>query len=216
MDPIKKNIAIFGDERYAFLEVLKQYSDAKVAYDGAISAYGRVDYGTRIYEGKGGTVPVRHQFSYSELMETPSFFSTIPEALGFEFEIPLRRGFKANYLVELFPWDYQERLASVTMRNVFYNSPDDQSEHDILFTPGQDEYVFVTVVLNKEHESDFGHPDTFLQHKLLKYLEDRTPVTNRLFLLRVKQVVWAAESELIDIIKNFEVRDDSVILEILD
>lgn len=215
MDPIKRDIPIFGPERYAFLEVLRQYSEAKVAYDGAISTYGRVIYGTRLLEGLGGNVPVRHNFSFSEMMQTFSLDGT-PEALGFEFEVPLRRGYKANMHAELWNWDYSERLASLKVNDVYYNDPLDKSAHNLFVDPEADQYVYLSIVLNQEAPTDFDQPDTFLQAKILRHISDRSPVTNRLFILRVKQVVWSSESELEDILKNFEVRDDSVILEILD
>lgn len=215
MNPIKRNIPVFGPERRSFLEVIKQYSDTKAAYDGAIYAYGNMNYGTRLLDNLGGTLPVRHNISYNDLMQTFDLDGNA-EALGMEFEFPLRKGYKVNLLAELWNWDYTERLASTAVDNVYYKGPDDQSAHDLFVNPDEDEYVYLSLVLNHEQETDFDQTETFLQNKILRYIQDRSPVTNRLFVIRVKQIVWSAESELGDILKNFDVRDDSVILEILD
>lgn len=215
MSPILRNIPIFGPDRYSYMDVVKHYNDMKVGYDSSIARYGRAGYIVRLPENRGGNVPIRHQLRVEDIAEEFSLSEATNTAIGFEFEIPLKKGFKTNVLVELWPWDYTKRLAHFEAKNVFYNDADDQSGHNFFVDPEKDEYVYFTVLLNKETDSDLDTEDTFLQNKILSQIEDRSEVVNRLFLLRVKQIVWEAQYDLEDIRTNFECRHDSIVIEVL-
>lgn len=219
-NPSKRNIPIFGPERSAFLEVLRQYSGTKVAYDGAIYNYQQSNYDMRLLDGYGGTVPVRVHFSLSRVLMEFNILEGTDEAIGFEFDIPIRRGYEVDMLIELWPWDYSKRLASVEVKNAYFNSQEDYSKQYNLFfdqDPMKNEYVYLTVVLNKEMESDFNNKETYLQSKILNYFEDqnRDFITRRLFNLRVKQIVRNLKSQTEEQhLETFDCRDDSVVIEI--
>jgi hypothetical protein len=223
---IKRNIPIFGLEKYSFLELLRQYSNMKAAYDGAIYQYGQGTYRSRDLNGAIGTVPVRNQLGLSEIRDLFDILENTDEALGFEFEIPLRKNFEADIFVELWPWDYSERLASTTLTNVSYREMPDNTKvrseaHKDLFIidPERDEYVFVTVVLNKEKDSDFDKKETYLQSKIKRIFRDpnRDLLARRLFLLRVQLMVRNPKKTTdIEKLASFECRDDSVIIELTE
>lgn len=215
MNPIQRNIPIFGPDRYSFMDVVKHYNDMKVGYDGAILRYGRAGYKVFLPENRGGTVPIRHQVGMVEITDEFAMNAMENTAIGFEFELPLKKGFKTNVFAELLPWDYsRQRLAHTELKNVYYNAVDDHSDHNFFVDEEKPEYVYYSLVLNKETDSDLTTENTFLQNKILNQIEDRSEVINRLFLLRVKQIVWNAEHALEDIRSNFEVRHDSIILEV--
>ena len=215
MSPIQRNIPIFGSDRYSFMDVVKHYNDMKVGYDGAILRYGRAGYKVFLPENKGGNVPIRHQLRVDEIADEFGIGGIEDTAIGFEFELPLKKGFKTNVFVELLPWDYsRKRLAHTELKNVYYNAQDDHSDHNFFVDEEKEDYVYFSIVLNKETDSDLTTVDTFLQNKILEQIEDRSEVINRLFILRVKQIVWESRHELEDIRSNFEVRHDSIIIEV--
>lgn len=216
MKPILRNIPIFGSDRYSYMDVVQLYNNMKVGYDGSILRYGRGGYKVRLPENDGGTVPIRHEIHVDDIAERFGLEDLEHEntAIGFEFEIPLKKEYKTNVVVELWPWDYKERLAYFEAENVFYNSPNDRSEHNFFVDSDEDDYVYFTVLLNKNEEGDLEDPNKFLQKKILDRAEDRQPVTNRLFVLRVKQIVWESKYELDDILSKFECRHDSIIIEV--
>ncbi|MBX2877955.1 MAG: hypothetical protein KTR30_37905 [Saprospiraceae bacterium] len=215
MSPILRNIPIFGPDRYSFMDVVKHYNDMKVGYDGAILRYGRVGYKIFLPENDGGNVPIRHQLRVEEISDEFGLGEVENTAIGFEFELPLKKGFKTNVFVELLPWDLSKRrLAHVELRNVYFKSIDDHSDHNFFIEPENDDYAYFSVVLNKETDADLTTPNTFLQNKILDQVKDRSEVINRLFILRVKQIVWDAQYELEDIVSKFEVRHDSIIIEV--
>lgn len=215
MNPILRNIPIFGQERYSFMDVVKLYNDMKVGYDGAILRYGRAGYKVFIPEDDRGNVPIRHQLFTEEISAEFGLGDSENTAIGFEFELPLRKGFKTNVFVELLPWDYEkERLAHTQLTDVYYNDQNDHSDHTFFFDEEKPEYVYFNVIINKESPNDLTNPDGFLQNKILAETADRSKVINRLLILRVKQIVWKSEYELENIYKNFEVRHDSIIIEV--
>ncbi|NRB52303.1 MAG: hypothetical protein HRU41_31880 [Saprospiraceae bacterium] len=215
MKAIQRNIPIFGTARNSFLNVIKQYSDQKVAYDGVISLYGQVHYRLILPSDSLGTVPIRHQISFKELLGEFNIVKDTPEAIGLEFDIPIRKGFRANLTAELWSWDNSERLASFETKEVFYNSPTDKSDHPILYKEGEDEYVFTTIVLNQDKPSDLYQKSSFLQNKIKRWIDNRSVVSNRLFLLRVKQFVWPANGDPATMMEKFECREDNIVLDVL-
>ncbi len=215
MDPILRNIPIFGPDRYSFMDVVKLYNDMKVGYDGAILQYGKVGYKVFLPENDRGNVPIRHQLRVEEISDEFGLGEAENTAIGFEFELPLRKGFKTNIFVELLPWDYsRQRLAHTELKNVYYNSQDDHSDHNFFVDEEKEDYVYFSVVINKETDGDLTASDTFLQNKILDQIKDRSKVTNRLFILRVKQIVWDAQHQLEDIVSKFDCRHDSIIIEV--
>lgn len=220
MKPALANIPIFGQDRYAFLYALKYYNDTKVGYDGAIVAYS-IQAAYTINLPDGPTVPVRDQHSLRVLMQgLQGLENSQEEALGFTFEVPLRKGHEANIDVTLTSWDGTETLASQKINNCRFNGPNDHSP-EVMAPKPEDEYGFVRITLNKHEAGDLADPNRFLQKKIERWWnkpanDDQTPaITNCLFILRVKQIVWPSHLK-IEAIKtnNFECRDDSIILEI--
>lgn len=220
MEPILVNIPVFGQDRYAFFYALKYYNDTKVGYDGAIAAYAtRAAYSVRLPQGP--TVPVRDQRSLRVLMTgLQGLEESQNEALGFSFEVPLRKGHEANIDVTLTSWDGTEILASQNIENCYFNGPDDKSS-ELMDANPEDEYGFVRIVLNKFEDDDLTDPDRFLQNKIERWWNkpvknNQTPaIIHRLFILRVTQIVWRSNLKP-EAVKSsdFECRDDSIILEI--
>jgi len=214
------SIPIFGQDRYAFFYALKYYNDTKVGYDGAIAAYAiPAAYSVRLPDGP--TVPVRDQRSLRVLMTgLQGMENNKEEALGLTFEVPLRKGYRANIDVTLSTWDGAQTLASHHVKNCYFNGPADKSP-ELMNAKPEDEYGFVRIALTHQEPDDLKRSDTFLQAKIEACRSEAPndpnvpPVTKQLFLLRVTQFVWPA-NQITETVKtgDFECRDDSIILEI--
>lgn len=221
------NFPIFGDDRNSFLNVVNHYNQIKVGYDSPLLSYGRegVSYTVKLPETNGGTVPVRDQVSMKEILlvfQQDSDKEEVP--LGFEFHVPVLKGFQIKVDASLSSWDGSEVLARSSTETsqepsgrFYYDSPEFKSP-EIIVGDGitASEYGFLPIVLNRATEGDLLDKRTFLQAKIRRWREKGTPLTNRLFVLRVQQLVWPSDKPLENVRSVFECRDDSVILEILD
>lgn len=220
------NFPIFGDDLFSFLGVVNHYNSRKVGYDSSIINYGmgNTGYDTELPTNLGPSVPIRDKKQMEEIMNIFQDESEIENTpLGFELYVPIPKGYQAKVRATLSNWDGSEILAAYNshedpQNKFFFNGPTDLST-GLLTTdgPAVDDYGFLRVVLFK-NDTDSGSlsPDNFLQKKIVNSINQGTPVTNRLFVLRVWQIVWLKDKSIEMVTsEEFECRDDSIVLEIL-
>jgi len=227
----------FGQDERGFIDAIKHYSDIKAGYDATISSYGAF-YTIRQLavvdddDGKAvniGTVPVRNDIPYGKILDELSGIPGIKEAIYFRFFIPLKKGFQVSVNVEFISWDGTEVLAKKTAAGI-YIKPDDSGNDPNPFNDdgsvnpdglsinaNEDDYAYLPIVLDGLPDEDLEDKDNFLQTKIKRWKDKTMDISRQLFILRVRQMVWPLGTPKSDLTsKDFEVRDDSVILEIKD
>lgn len=209
---IAVKVPLFGDGRYGFIEMVKYYSDMKVGYDGVITRIGKLGY--EIDATRGPTVGVRHPSNFKSVMANFQNIPNTEEYLDFQFSVPVRKGYQVKIDATLSSWDGSEPLANSTTIGHF-DGITNMSDNLIDAKEG-DEYGYVQVGLSKLNGIDPINKEDFLQEKIDRWLKQGLPVTNRLFLLRVSQLVWPVGKEIDNIRTDFGCRDDSVIVEMFD
>jgi hypothetical protein len=163
-------------------------------------------------------VPVRDQKSLAMISMAFEDVLGESEALGFEFEVPIPRGFRARINATLSSWDQSEILATFSDADVYFNGPDQMSASIMELEKDEDRYGYARVLLNRRDETDLNDPANFLQAKIKRWL-DKEPklIMNRLFSLRTLLFVYPFDKEFHMLESDdFECREDAIILEFLD
>lgn len=218
MSIILTNYNLFGTNERGFINAIKHYSDIKGGYDAVISSYGTAAYTVRPLADNKGTIPVRNDISFSRMKAELPGLEKDREALAFKFFIPLKKGFQVSVNAELISWDGSEVLASIRDKTGKYiEHRDSENSKDLITKVNMDNYAYLPIILKGVPSDDPDNPNNFLQSKIDRWRNKNSDESRKLFILRVWQMVWPADMTKCSIkSKDFEVRDDSIVLEIKD
>jgi hypothetical protein len=221
---------VFGDHKYAYLNIVLLYNGVKTGYDLKINSYQYPDY---VPIGPmGGQSGIRHQGKWSKYTSllTPG---TSTENLAFEIQVPIREMDTAEIWAELTPWEKpagHQCLHPVAWFHKKFESVNFMSDPgEVVFEPETARYGFAKIVLSNifdpndafhvEHftnnpykiDKNDTDPARFFQSIMEQQFQVNQPsYIGKIFCLRVKTKTEPYDNMPI----NPDFREDTILIEI--